>query len=70
MKNYLITFLIWIILAVLFAFFFAGLIVNAGIYFVAILLALVGAAITCAFEHQAERIDSLEKRLEELGGKR
>ena len=70
MKNYLITFLIWIILAVLFAFFFAGLIVNAGIYFVAILLALVGAAITCAFEHQAERIDSLEKRLEELGEKK
>ncbi len=70
MKNYLITFLIWIILAVLFVFFFAGLIVNAGIYFVAILLALVGAAITCAFEHQAERIRALEKRLEELSGKK
>ena len=70
MKNYLITFLIWIILAVLFVFFFAGLIVNASIYFVAILLALVGAAITCAFEHQAERIRALEKRLEEFSGKK
>ena len=70
MKNDLITFAIWIVLAVLFVFFFAGLILNAGIYFIAILLALVGAAITCAFEHQAERIEALEKRLEELGGKK
>jgi hypothetical protein len=70
MKNYLMTFLIWIVLAVVFAFFFAGLIVNAGIYFIAILLALVGAVITCGFERQAERIRALEKRLEELGGKR
>ena len=70
MKNYLITFAIWIVLAVVFVFFFAGLILDAGIYFIAILLALVGAVITCGFERQAERIRALEKRLEELGGKK
>jgi len=70
MKNYLITVAVWIILAVLFVFFFAGLIVNAGIYFIAILLALVGAAITCGFEHQAERIRALEQRVDELREKK
>ena len=69
MKNTLITFAVWIILAVLFAFFFAGMILNAGIYFIAVLIGLVGAIITCCFEKQAERIKALEKRLGKLDGK-
>ena len=66
MKNYLITFAIWIILALVFTFFFAGMILNAGIYLVAVLIGFVAAVITCCFEKQAERIEELKKRLDTL----
>ncbi len=66
MKNYLMTFVIWIVLALAFTFFFAGMVLSAGVYFVAVLIALAGAIITCGFERQGERIEALKARLEAL----
>ena len=67
MKRFFVAFLIWtVVLAVLMFFFAAFLFDRQHIYRAALPIAFVFAAITHGFETQAEKIKTLERRLENL----
>ena len=65
MKDFLLTF--FIVLVSLFLFmFFGGVLILENFYFVLIACALIASLIIFAFFRQSEKIDELEKRIEQL----
>ena len=64
MKNFLSTFVVCFIGCCVLLFFFASLLSNLWVLLT--LAALFFAALITLFAHQEERMDALEKRLEQL----
>lgn len=65
MKDFLLTF--FIVLVSLFLFmFFGGVLILENFYLVLIACALIASLIIFAFFRQSEKIDELEKRIEQL----